>query len=336
MKLFTDVSPAFYKTLLFNELNKHEEILVVYQENPKRPFRDGDFLKGEKQFKFINQTGSKLRMVLGLIKILWQTNYDELIVGGYNTIYPWAAVLLSPRKKNACIIESTLRETKRNGIREFAKRIFFRRVNKAYVCGKSHADLVKAFGFDGRIIDIGSVGFIRRVEQPPFKERSNVREYLFVGRLTSVKNLEWLIGRFSLHQELNLTIIGTGELEEKLKEIAPSNVKFLGAVDNSDLPNYYRTADVFILPSYSETFGIVVEEALNNGTPVFVSNTVGCQDNLVAANDVGLVFDLGNDEDFEKKLKKMNDVSYYNHLRLNVSKMDFERFEQNMVRAFLQ
>lgn len=336
MKIFTDVSPAFYKTLLFNELNKYEDILVVYQENPQRPFRDGDFLKGEKQFKFINQSGRKLRMVFNLINILWKTEYDELVVGGYNTIYPWVAVLLSPRRKNACIIESTLRETKRKGIREFAKRLFFRRVNKAYVCGKSHADLVKAFGFKGCIIDIGSVGFIRRVEQPPFKERRHVSEYLFVGRLTAVKNLEWLIGKFSLHPELSLTIIGTGELEEELKKIAPSNVHFLGAVDNTELPNYYRAADVFILPSYSETYGIVVEEALNNGTPVFVSNTVGCQDNLVAANNVGLVFELGNDEDFERKLKQMNEVSYYNHLRLNVSKMNFEEFEQNMVKSFLK
>ena len=216
------------------------------------------------------------------------------------------------------------------------KKLFFKRVSKAYVCGKSHAELVRFFGFKGDAVDIFSVGFIRRVPQPAYEERKKVSKFVYVGRLIPVKNLEWLIKRFLNHPELNLTIIGTGELENQLRTIAPRNVQFTGAIPNSQLPDYYQEADVFILPSRSETYGLVVEEALNNGTPVLLSHMIGCQDDLVVANNVGLVFKLDDINDFEQKLSEICNVDFYNQLRRNVAAMDFEKFEKNMVEAFIK
>lgn len=334
-KLFVEVSPAFYKNMLFNAINKKEKIMVAYQEDPSRPFRDSDFLKGDKEFEYINMTGSPWKMCRDLVSLVKNTHYDELIVGGYDRIYSWVAVMVSPKKKNAVIVESTLRETQKKGWRVLLKKIFFRRVNKAYVCGKSHEDLVRFFGFKGKVVDILSVGFIRRVPQPVYEERDKVANFVYVGRLIPVKNLEWLIERFVNHTELTLTVIGTGELEEKLKAMAPENVHFTGAIPNTALPQYYQKADVFVLPSYSETYGLAVEEALNNGTPVLLSHMIGCQDNLVVKNDVGLVFKLNDVADFERQLSRICNANFYNHLRKNVSKMDFEKFEENIVRAFI-
>lgn len=335
MKIFADVSMAFYKTMFFNELAQKEDIFVVYRDTPNRPYRGDDFLTGERNFKHIFLKGPIKQASKQLVSILRENKYDEMIVGGYDNIIAWTSMLFSPKSKNGVIIESTYRETQKKGLRTLAKRIFFSRVSKAYVCGKSHADLVKAFGFKGRIIDIGTVGFIRRVPQPPYEERKEVKKFIFVGRLTHVKNLEWLIERFAQHPELDLTIIGSGELEVKLKSMAPDNVHFLGSIANTDLPHYYKEADVFVLPSLSEVFGLVVEEALNNGTPVLLSHMIGCQDNLVVANNVGLVFQLDDVEDFEQKLTQICTPEVYNQLRLNVSKMDFEQLENNMVNAFV-
>lgn len=335
MKLFVEVSPAFYKTMLFNAINHKEKILVVYQDDPKRPFRDSDFLKSDKGFEYVSMMGNPIKMCVDLATLIKHTSYNEVIVGGYDRIYSWLTVLLSSKKKNSVIVESTYRETKKKGIRAILKKIFFKRVSKAYVCGKSHAELVKTFGFKGQIIDIGSVGFIRRVKQPPYEKRDIVKKFLYVGRLTAVKNLEWLINRFACHPELELTIIGTGDLENYLKSIANSNVKFLGTIPNSKLFEYYQKADVFVLPSYYEPYGLVVEEALNNGTPVLLSHMIGCQDNLVVANDVGLVYTLDDIDDFEKKLAQIRDIEIYNRLRENVSKMDFEKIEEDMVNAFV-
>ena len=335
MKLFVDVSLAFYKTKLLNAINKKEKILVAYQEVPNRPYRDGDFLKGEKEFSYVYMAGSPLKICRELGALVRCTPYDEVIVGGYDRIYDWLTVFLSPRKKNAVIVESTFRDTKKKGFRVFLKRLFFKRVSKAYVCGKSHADLVKYFGFKGKIVDIGSVGFVRRVAQPPYQERKIVDKFVYVGRLVPVKNLEWTIQRFANHPNLKLTIIGVGELESKLKSIAPPNVRFMGEIPNTELHKFYQEADVFVLPSYYEPYGLVVEEALNNGTPVLVSHMIGCQDNLVVANKVGLVFRVGDIDDFEKQLSRMCDIETYNRLRKNISHLDFEKFEESMVKSFI-
>jgi len=336
MILFTDVSLAFYKTLFFNELARKDDILVVYKDNPHRPFRGKDFLDGEMNYNHIILKGSRVESYRQLIKVLLSVKYDKLVVGGYDNFIAWISVCISPRKKNGIIVESTFRETRKKGFRVLAKRLFFKRVRTAYVCGKSHADLVKAFGFRGKIVNIGTVGLIHRVPQPHYKERSQVKDFLFVGRLTKVKNLEWLIDRFAQHPNLTLTIIGAGELESKLKAISPPNVLILGPMNNMDLPKYYQAADVFVLASISEPYGLVVEEALNNGTPVLLSDMIGCQDNLVVANNVGLVFQHNDVADFENKLAHICNVEFYNHLRLNVSKMDFERHANNMVNSFAE
>ena len=54
-------------------------------------------------------------------------------------------------------------------------------------------------------------------------------------------------------------MVGYGELDEKLRTIVPENVVFTGAVENANLPSYYRKNDVFILPSYSEPWGLLLK-----------------------------------------------------------------------------
>ena len=62
---------------------------------------------------------------------------------------------------------------------------------------------------------------------------------------------------------------------------------------------------------------------------------IGCQDNLVAAKNVGLVFQLNDVNDFEHKLNQICDINLYNNLRRNISKLDFEQFEEDMANAFV-
>lgn len=78
------------------------------------------------------------------------------------------------------------------------------------------------------------------VEQPQYEPRTQVRNFLYVGRLTAVKNLPFLINAFKNRLDLTLNIVGFGEQEEFLKSIAGDNVNFLGAVDNKKLPQVYQ------------------------------------------------------------------------------------------------
>ncbi len=335
-KVFIAVSPGFYKTNLFNELAKKENIIVVYTGSYDKSTRNADFLSGNKRYNYVNIVGNNITRAIKSLKFLICTSYDEIIIGGYDNIFCWLPLFVTRKKKCSLIVESTYRETNRHGIRLFLKRLFLSRINRVYAPGTPHAKLVKDLGFKREIRLIYSVGLINIANQPPFQSREIVKNFLFVGRLIPVKNLLWLINMFKKHRNLNLTIIGFGNQEKELRNIADTdNIKFLGPISNTKLSPIYQNADVLILPSITETWGVVVEEALNNGTPIMCSHMVGCADDLVIAKETGVVFQLNNEKDFEEKLTDICDVEHYNRYRKNVSMMDFEKYEKSVVEAFI-
>lgn len=66
------------------------------------------------------------------------------------------------------------------------------------------------------------------------------------------------------------------------------------------------------------------------------SNMVGSADDLVIKQNTGVVFELNNVDDFEKKLTLMCDVEKYNSIRENISKMDFYNYEKQVVESFIK
>ncbi len=102
---------------------------------------------------------------------------------------------------------------------------------------------------------------------------------LYVGRLEPRKGVSTLINAMK-HVDGTLLIAGQGSMLPLLRERAKllgisDRVRFLGKVEYSRLPIYYRASDVFVLPSLSEAFGIVLLEAMASGTPVIGTQVGG-------------------------------------------------------------
>ena len=87
---------------------------------------------------------------------------------------------------------------------------------------------------------------------------------LYVGRVSKEKNLDALC---EMQDTYDIEIVGDGPYRKKLEEKYPK-VRFLGYQQGSELANSYARADVFCFPSKSDTFGIVMIEAMSLGTPV--------------------------------------------------------------------
>lgn len=333
MKLFVTPFPAFYKINLYNRINEKTPIKVVFiKELPS--WRNEDFLSGSIAFKFIWLKGSFLKKIFDFIMLLSKEQHYEVFVSGWNELLYWIAVLLSPKEKNSVVVESSIFESSTVGCGAFLKKIFLKRISKAYVSGTPHKRLLKELGFKHEIIVTKGVGVFNVIDQPLFIPRKEVRNFIYVGRLVKVKNLFFLIERFNCHPELSLTIVGFGDLEEELKKTAAPNINFTGAIDNKLLPSYYQNADVFILPSLAEPWGLVVEEALNNGLPVMLSDQVGCHEDLVNEN-TGVVFSLTKDS-FEFKLEEIRNISRYNKMREYISHLNFVEIEKNQVDCYIR
>jgi len=123
---------------------------------------------------------------------------------------------------------------------------------------------------------------------------------LFVGRIDPLKGIEKLIKALAYLRDiqgLRLVIIGGGENSqseiERLHELALSlnlhdSVAFPGLVKHEQLPHYYNAADICVVPSYYESFGLVALESLACGTPV-VATDVGSHRYVIREGETGYV-----------------------------------------------
>ena len=334
MKLFVGNLLSFYRIEHLNRLAALTPVSMVITEGRSEKSRNEDFFSGKTAFECIYLSASATEKFRELKRILKEKNADEVIISGWANYADWICLLFNPKKRTSCIIESSIYESATGGLKGLLKKIFLSRCSRVYASGNAQAEIARACGFKGQIIITGGCGILNYKEQPAYTERNEVKNFLYVGRLVSEKNLELLIRVFNDFPALNLSIVGFGEEEERLKKIAADNVKFIGAVENRDVWKYYREADVFVLPSKSEPWGLVVEEALNNGTPVLLSDRVGCREELLTP-DRGLVFRHDSPEDLKDTIRRLLDVDYYNSLRLGVSKMDFAQRATHTVEAFL-
>lgn len=87
---------------------------------------------------------------------------------------------------------------------------------------------------------------------------------LYVGRVSKEKGLDDLC---KLHEHFDITVVGDGPARSGLESQYPS-VQFVGYKKDSELANFYISADVFAFPSCVDTFGIVMIESISLGTPV--------------------------------------------------------------------
>jgi glycosyltransferase involved in cell wall biosynthesis len=147
----------------------------------------------------------------------------------------------------------------------------------------------------------------KRVDQAAVRRSWGIPEeasvVLFCAKLQPWKRPQDLLRAFARANIPNsyLVYAGDGAMREQLEREATElgvreRVRFLGFVNQTGLPRVYCSADLMVLPSDYEPFGLVVNEAMLCGCPVIVSDRVGARFDLVKENETGFVYPAGDVE----------------------------------------
>jgi len=135
---------------------------------------------------------------------------------------------------------------------------------------------------------------------------------LSVGRLTREKDYGTLLRAMKIlssrHPALSLVIVGTGPERKLLEGIIQSQsltrVQLVGDIRSSAVPKFFGASDAFILSSISETWGVVINEALAAGLPVLASDRGAAARDLVCAGLNGFVFNHGDPADAARAVEQ--------------------------------
>jgi len=137
---------------------------------------------------------------------------------------------------------------------------------------------------------------------PDFCGSTSPFRIIYLGRLVKVKGLDLLLQAFlrlaQEDKEVELHIVGGGALESKLRRRVDGErrVHFHGSLFGDEKTRVLWQCQVLVLPSKSESWGLVVNEAMAAGVPVIVSDAVGACTDLVGESGSGLIFPSGDED----------------------------------------
>lgn len=222
---------------------------------------------------------------------------------------------------------------------------------------KEREELILHYGSSPERISVVPCGVNLELFQPVDKEMAKQelgfgddKLILFVGRIEPLKGIEQLLKAMPYlknSQSPRLVIIGGDERNqyevERLQRLSrelhiEGSVTFLGLIKQERLPYFYSAADVCVIPSYYESFGLVALESLACGTPV-VATDVGDFKSIIRQGETGYVVTDNEPHRLAEKIALLlsmpsPDKNSVLSIRASVSKFGWENIAEAIVREF--
>lgn len=296
---------AHYRVKTFETLALYQDLAFIFCSGGEEWYwqRQHGVRVGNFRYEYLPaiRLTRHLRLVPSLVTMLWRTNYDVYIkcINGRFAL-PVTYLIAKLRRKPFILwtgIWMTL-DTRFHRLVFPLTRWIYRHADAIVVYGEHVKRYLTSLKIAPEKIFIAAHAMdnsmYNRVvsEQEKFALRAKLnldikKTILYFGRLEKVKGLHYLIGAVALLKsaDLALVIAGDGSLRKNLEALAreqgiEKNVCFVGYVPPEMAPTYYAIADLLVLPSVTtptgkETWGLVVNEAMNQGVPVVATDAVG-------------------------------------------------------------
>jgi glycosyltransferase involved in cell wall biosynthesis len=270
-------------------------------------------------WKILN--GKLKNKMIFISKLIFSNQYEVVHVAGWREPLIILTIILSKLRRIPVVIETDTALPKYLSLwKKIGKRlvypVYFKFINLFLPGGKRQAKYLEYYGVKkNRIIEAKmtvDIEYIKKIsstlainDKKRICEKYNIPHnkliFLFVGRLIEEKGIKDLIDAFNKLKQDNifLLIVGDGCLRTYVENKIKNNEKicYAGRIIAKELIEILYTADILVLPSHYEPWGLVVNEAMAMGRPVIVSDQVGCIDDLVTHQQTGLIIKSGSIRD---------------------------------------
>lgn len=255
--------------------------------------------------------------LLAINKIVKKVNPEVIILPGYNDpVYWWLLIKWKLLNKKIIITaDSNYYDHKRVWYKEKFKSFLLSISNLVFCYGTMQIEYLQSLGVKKKKIHIRyqatdndkiRAEFLKSQKQ---QNSNRKKTFIYVGRLSPEKNLHALINVFDKYgKDWELLIVGDGpdaaSLQKLVKIKKNNSIIFLGSLSWHEVAIAYSKADVFVLPSLSEPWGLVVNEAMLCELPVIVSSHCGCSKDLVHHSINGFTFNPHSEKELQYCLEK--------------------------------
>jgi glycosyltransferase involved in cell wall biosynthesis len=282
--------------------------------------------------QFLNCWGSKQRQSLikqpiarNIYQQLQQGGFDAVWIHGWHWLCSLQALLAAERLNIPVLLrgESNGLKEPQQPVKYWAKTQFlnwlFAKISGFLCVGTLNRQFYQSYGIDeSRLYSVPYAvdnNFFQQQARLASQHRQEFRQslnlepnrpiILYAAKLIAKKRPQDLLSAYRLLSVDNsnkpkpyLLFVGDGnlrsQLEEEAKTINSEAIRFLGFRNQSQMPKFYDLCDVFVLPSDFEPWGLAINEVMNAGKAVVVSDKVGCAPDLVRDSHNGRIFPLGN------------------------------------------
>lgn len=340
-----------YHNSRFNYLANNKELIInVIETNPtsKTYLWKQKFQSKYNIFKLNKKSRDSFtnnELAQEINRLLYAKHPDIIfITGWYHKVHHYL-LFKSFQKRIPLVLlsDSRFQDEKRFFFKEFIKRLLIKGFSSAIVAGIESRNYLVKLKFSNELIftpyDVVDNNYFlnhKNLEKIPY---SNY--FLCVARFIKRKNHKNLIKAFEIYKKnngkLNLLMIGFGPEEKSIKkEINKSSFKKSIFIDSwkqiNKLPTFYKNSKAVILASFTDQWGLVINEAMACGKPCLVSKNCGCYLDLIENSKTGWGFDSNNPNELASLLHKvdsLNDLELKEiekNIKYKISRYDLKNF----------
>lgn len=354
--LFLTNVPSPYRVDFFNALGKMCDLTVLFETHNAKSRDTAWVADGMDYFKAVYLKGIRIgeaeSFSVDVLHYLSNKKYDVIVVGMYSSPTGMLAIEYM-RIKNISFILSSDGGIKKedSGIKHWIKAHFIGAAKGWLSTGETTSEYLRYYGAkNNRIFKYPFTSVkeediltspLTQTEKLLYREKLDMTEkkiILSVGQFIYRKGYDVLLNACNgLDSDIGIYIVGGKATEEYLKmkkDLNLANIHFVDFMAKKDLADYYKAADIFVLPTREDIWGLVINEAMSYGLPVVTTDKCVSGSEMIVNGENGYIVPVENSDALKEAMFHSFDVSSENVLR-TAKNYSIEEMARCHVKAFV-